>query len=42
VPPGQGVSVGHPGASVRIGFIHYNTAHEIDRLLETLAAVRPS
>ena len=34
--------LGYTGQSVRIGFIHYNTAHEIDRLLETLAALRPS
>jgi selenocysteine lyase/cysteine desulfurase len=26
---------------VRIGFIHYNTAAEVDRLLEALAVVRP-
>ena len=34
--------LGYTGKSVRIGFIHYNTAHEIDRLLEALAAVRGS
>jgi cysteine desulfurase family protein (TIGR01976 family) len=34
--------LGYTGQSVRIGFIHYNTAEEIDRLLEALAAVRPS
>ena len=34
--------LGYTGKSVRIGFIHYNTAHEIDRLLEALAGVRPS
>jgi cysteine desulfurase family protein (TIGR01976 family) len=34
--------LGYTGQSVRIGFIHYNTAHEIDRLLEALAALRPS
>ena len=34
--------LGYTGKSVRMGFIHYNTAHEIDRLLEALAALRPS
>jgi cysteine desulfurase family protein (TIGR01976 family) len=34
--------LGYTGKSVRIGFIHYNTAHEIDRLLEALATVHPS
>jgi len=34
--------LGYTGQSVRIGFIHYNTADEIDRLLEALAALRPS
>jgi cysteine desulfurase family protein (TIGR01976 family) len=34
--------LGYTGQSVRIGFIHYNTAHEVDRLLEALATVRPS
>jgi cysteine desulfurase family protein (TIGR01976 family) len=32
--------LGYPGKAVRIGFIHYNTAAEVDRLLEALAAVR--
>jgi cysteine desulfurase family protein (TIGR01976 family) len=31
----------YPDKSVRIGFIHYNTAEEVDRLLEALAVVRP-
>ena len=29
--------LGYAGKSVRIGFIHYNTAEEVDRLLEALA-----
>ncbi|MDX6666264.1 MAG: hypothetical protein QOG68_2470 [Solirubrobacteraceae bacterium] len=33
--------LGYADKSVRIGFIHYNTAEEVDRLLEGLAAVRP-
>ena len=33
--------LGYPEKSVRIGFIHYNTAEEVDRLLEALAAARP-
>jgi cysteine desulfurase family protein (TIGR01976 family) len=33
--------LGYAGKSVRIGFIHYNTAAEVDRLLEALAVVRP-
>jgi cysteine desulfurase family protein (TIGR01976 family) len=32
--------LGYTGKSVRIGFIHYNTAEEVDRLLEALEAVR--
>src|SRR6202035_1940440 len=31
--------LGYTGKSVRIGFIHYNTPDEVDRLLEALAAV---
>jgi cysteine desulfurase family protein (TIGR01976 family) len=31
--------LGYAGKSVRIGFIHYNTPDEVDRLLEALAAV---
>jgi cysteine desulfurase family protein (TIGR01976 family) len=34
--------LGYTGKSVRIGFIHYNTAGEVDRLLEALDAVRRS
>ncbi len=30
--------LGYPDKSVRIGFIHYNTREEVDRLLEALAA----
>ncbi len=33
--------LGYADKSVRIGFIHYNTPGEVDRLLEALAAVRP-
>ncbi|HKF34437.1 MAG TPA: cysteine desulfurase-like protein [Jatrophihabitantaceae bacterium] len=33
--------LGYPDKSIRIGFIHYNTPGEVDRLLEALAAVRP-
>jgi cysteine desulfurase family protein (TIGR01976 family) len=32
--------LGYTGKAVRIGFIHYNTAAEVDRLLEALAAAR--
>jgi selenocysteine lyase/cysteine desulfurase len=32
--------LGYADKSVRIGFIHYNTADEVDRLLEALAALR--
>jgi cysteine desulfurase family protein (TIGR01976 family) len=32
--------LGYADKSVRIGFIHYNTAAEVDRLLEALADVR--
>jgi cysteine desulfurase family protein (TIGR01976 family) len=31
--------LGYAGKSVRIGFIHYNTPDEVDRLLEELAAL---
>ena len=33
--------LGYADKSIRIGFIHYNTPGEVDRLLEALAAVRP-
>ncbi len=33
--------LGYAGESVRIGFIHYNTPQEVDRLLDALAAVHP-
>jgi len=33
--------LGYADKSVRIGFIHYNTPEEVDRLLGALAAVRP-
>jgi cysteine desulfurase family protein (TIGR01976 family) len=32
--------LGYPDKSLRIGFIHYNTDEEVDRLLEALAAAR--
>ncbi len=32
--------LGYAGKSVRIGFIHYNTPDEVDRLIEALEAVR--
>lgn len=32
--------LGYDGKSVRIGFIHYNTPEEVDRLTEALAALR--
>jgi len=32
--------LGYSGKSVRIGFIHYNTAAEVDRLLEAMHALR--
>jgi len=32
--------LGYTGKSVRIGFIHYNTADEVDRLLEALDSLR--
>jgi cysteine desulfurase family protein (TIGR01976 family) len=32
--------LGYPGKSVRIGFIHYNTGDEVDRLAAALAALR--
>jgi cysteine desulfurase family protein (TIGR01976 family) len=32
--------LGYADKSVRIGFIHYNTPQEVDRLLEALAALR--
>jgi len=32
--------LGYAGKSVRIGFIHYNTADEVDRLLEALNGAR--
>jgi cysteine desulfurase family protein (TIGR01976 family) len=32
--------LGYAGKSVRIGFIHYNTEEEVDRLLDALAGLR--
>jgi selenocysteine lyase/cysteine desulfurase len=33
--------LGYEGYAVRIGFIHYNTAEEVDRLVSELAACAP-
>jgi cysteine desulfurase family protein (TIGR01976 family) len=33
--------LGYDDKSVRIGFIHYNTTDEVDRLIEGLSAIRP-
>ena len=33
--------LGYAGKSVRIGFIHYNSTGEVDRLLEAMEAIRP-
>jgi len=32
--------LGYAGKSVRIGFVHYNSPAEVDRLLEALEAAR--
>jgi cysteine desulfurase family protein (TIGR01976 family) len=34
--------LGYPDKSVRIGFLHYNTPGEVDRLAAALAALRPT
>ena len=34
------LGVGELGGAVRLGLVHYNTAHEVDRLLDALAALR--
>ncbi len=34
--------LGYDGYAVRVGFIHYNTAEEVDRLVSELAACAPS
>ena len=31
--------LGRPNGMVRVGFVHYNTAHEVDRVLEALDSV---
>jgi cysteine desulfurase family protein (TIGR01976 family) len=36
----ESLGVGELGGAVRVGVVHYNTIHEIDRLLEALAALR--
>ena len=33
--------LGYTGKSVRIGFIHYNSPGEVDRLVEALEGCRP-
>ncbi len=33
--------LGYPGKAVRVGFIHYNTEAEVDRLIDALEAVHP-
>ena len=33
--------LGYDHEAVRIGFIHYNTVDEVDRLVSELAALRP-
>jgi len=34
--------LGYDGYAVRIGFIHYNTAEEVDRLVSELAGCAPA
>jgi selenocysteine lyase/cysteine desulfurase len=36
----EALGVGELGGAVRVGLVHYNTAHEVDRLLDALAALR--
>jgi selenocysteine lyase/cysteine desulfurase len=31
--------LGLPDGALRIGLVHYNTAHEVDRVLEALASL---
>lgn len=35
----ESLGVGELGGAVRVGLVHYNTEHEVDRLLDTLAAM---
>jgi len=36
----EALGVGELGGAVRVGLVHYNTAHEVDRLLDALAKLR--
>ncbi|HEY9388436.1 MAG TPA: cysteine desulfurase-like protein [Mycobacteriales bacterium] len=36
----EALGVTELGGAVRVGLVHYNTVHEVDRLLDTLAALR--
>jgi cysteine desulfurase family protein (TIGR01976 family) len=36
----ESLGVGELGGAVRVGLVHYNTAHEVDRLLEALSELR--
>jgi cysteine desulfurase family protein (TIGR01976 family) len=36
----EALGVGELGGAVRVGLVHYNTAHEVDRLLDALADLR--
>jgi cysteine desulfurase family protein (TIGR01976 family) len=36
----ESLGVGELGGAVRVGLVHYNTAHEVDRLLDALADLR--
>jgi cysteine desulfurase family protein (TIGR01976 family) len=36
----ESLGVGELGGAVRVGLVHYNTAHEVDRLLDVLADLR--
>jgi cysteine desulfurase family protein (TIGR01976 family) len=36
----EALGVGELGGAVRVGLVHYNTAHEVDRLLDALAELR--
>lgn len=36
----ESLGVGELGGAVRVGLVHYNTAHEVDRLLDALAELR--
>lgn len=36
----EALGVGEMGGAVRVGLVHYNTTHEVDRLLDALAELR--